>query len=562
MGRSRARVLAAVCSIAAVLAGVGAAVRSAWLLAAAGSLLAAVAAGLLAAVSHSPAAPAPMKRPALRTPPTPDPDVVVTALLDTAVSVCPAVAAHLWLEDPATGSLRLVAAAGPLAPGPSPVPLDDPILGRASTAHEAVLDAVACVSDGHARTTSWRYALPVGSEDAPGVAAIDLNSEERPDAGLLVAATAPLRASLAGALALHVSRGETRTARALLDASRELTRTMRPEEIARRCLDHAMELSCAATGSVMLLDEGTGTMRIVESRGLPAEIVATTEVAPGEGVAGWVLSSRSPMLVEDLPGRPASRRHGVRSAASVPIADEDGVLGVLNVGSRRFPARFTDAHLQALESLGRHTAAALRTAMAVSSTRDLSFATLTALALALETKDPYSRGSTGRVVDIATALGEWMDLPASDLSALHVAALLHDIGMGMAGAPLGASERPLSTVERGLVKAHPAVAADVLAEVPALEAVGPIVYHHHEWYDGHGYVGGVAGESIPLASRILAVADAYVAMTSDRPYRRAMTPAQAVEELVGKSGSQFDPLVVDRFRELLRRRPDLAAAEA
>jgi HD-GYP domain-containing protein (c-di-GMP phosphodiesterase class II) len=194
------------------------------------------------------------------------------------------------------------------------------------------------------------------------------------------------------------------------------------------------------------------------------------------------------------------------------------------------------------------------------SSSELYFATLTALSVALETKDPYARGGTGRVVDTVMAMAEVMRLTDIERHALNVAALLHDIGMGLAGGPIGATARPLSIVERGMLKAHPVVAAEVLADVPALREVVPIVYHHHEWYDGHGYVGGLAGEAIPLGSRILAVADAFVAMTSERPYRRAMTVAQALTELTSKAGSQFDPEVVAALRQALDAHPDLATA--
>ena len=80
----------------------------------------------------------------------------------------------------------------------------------------------------------------------------------------------------------------------------------------------------------------------------------------------------------------------------------------------------------------------------------------------------------------------------------------------------------------------------------------PIVYHHHEWYDGTGYVTGLAGETIPLGARILSVADAYVAMTSDRPYRRAFSPREALREISDKAGTQFDPAVVDALRDVVR----------
>jgi HD-GYP domain-containing protein (c-di-GMP phosphodiesterase class II) len=151
-----------------------------------------------------------------------------------------------------------------------------------------------------------------------------------------------------------------------------------------------------------------------------------------------------------------------------------------------------------------------------------------------------------------------MGLDETDMQSLEVAALLHDIGMSASGEALAASSRPLSTFERGLLKLHPVLAAEILEEVPALQNVIPIVYHHHEWYDGRGYVVGLAGESIPLGARILSVADAYTAMTMDRPYRSAMTSREARDELARGSGTQFDPEVVRAFLDLIEREPQLA----
>ncbi len=436
--------------------------------------------------------------------------------------------------------------------------MDDPALGRAATEGIATLEPLANIKGGGGDTTLWRFAVPISAAGVRGVAAVDLRSHAAPDAGTLTRLTAPVRGALAGALALFLARAETETAQALLEAARELTRRLDPHEVIERSLDRAVKLSGAATGSIMLIDAKTGRMRIASSKGLTAGVVESTDVSEGEGIAGWVLSTRQPLLIEDLPGRPSVRSAGVRSAVSVPIADEDGILGVLNVGSRTFPARFTDSHMAALETLGRQTAIALRNARAMASARDLYFGTLRALALAMETKDPYAKGATGRVTDIAAAIGRASHLDPLDQQALEIAALLHDIGMGMVGEPVGASERPLSTIELGLLKAHPVLAAEVIEQVPALEAVTPIVYHHHEWFDGHGYVGGLAGESIPLGARVLAVADAFVAMTSPRPYRDAMSVSRALRELRGKAGTQFDPQVVEVFEQLLRDDPALA----
>ncbi|MDO8964092.1 MAG: GAF domain-containing protein [Coriobacteriia bacterium] len=498
-------------------------------------------------------------RPVVRTPAGADAAVVVEALFASAAARTDALAAHLWLEDEPTATLRLVAASGPRLPAPSPVATDDPTMGAALADGQARFAAIARVREGGADTTIWRFAVPVGADEARGIAAVDVACADcEPEATALTEITSALRGALTAALALHVARGETQTARLLVDAAQELSSRLCPEDVLRSTLDRAMQMSHAATGSIMLRRDEGGAMTIVESRGLSHEVVSETVVRDGEGIAGWVLASGSSMLVEDMPGRPASGRHGVRSAVCVPIGDEHGTLGVLNVGSRAFPARFTDEHRRALEALGSQAAIALRNARAMERSQDLYLSSLQALAVALETKDPYSIGAAGRVADLALALGRQMHLDPEDLQSVHVAAILHDIGMGMAAGPVGASGRPLTTVDRGLLRAHPRVAADVLTRLPALEAVVPIVFHHHEHFDGHGYDGGLAGEAIPVGSRILAVADAYVSMTAQRPYRRALTAREALDELNAKSGSQFDPEVVEAFRRLLRENPDLA----
>jgi HD-GYP domain-containing protein (c-di-GMP phosphodiesterase class II) len=303
----------------------------------------------------------------------------------------------------------------------------------------------------------------------------------------------------------------------------------------------------------MLIDD-TGNLRIAAAKGLPDQVVLETRVAQGDGIAGMVLATRQPLVVEDLTGgSDRSRRHGIRTAVSVPIADDQGVVGVLNVGAREFSARFSRSHMDALESLGMIGAVALRNAEASTSSRDLYFDTLKALALALETKDPYSRGTTEKVLNLATELGRSLGLEPRPLQALRVAALLHDVGMAAVGDAAAVGNRPLSTVEWGLLKMHPAIAAEVIASAPSLLDAVPIVYHHHERFGGGGYVSGLAGEDIPCGARILSVADAYTAMTSDRPYRRARTQAEAMSEIEAESGSQFDPRVVDALVEVLDR---------
>ena len=494
-------------------------------------------------------------RPEIRIPPTLESSVVVDALFQAAKTAGTVVAAHLWLEDPSSATLRLVHATGSMAPSGTPLPLDDGIPGDALAKGKAILASVATLSDPRGSRLLWRYAIPLDAGEYRGVAAVDFASLEEPDRQQLTYASVALRGALSGSLALHVARTEAATGRTLVDVARELSRQLDPGEVVTIALDQAMTMAHGATGSIMLFDDESSRLTIVASQGLPDDVVATASISQGEGISGWVFATNKALLVEDLPGRKRGaprRRKDVRSAVSVPIADEDGVLGVLNVGSKAYPARFTRSHMTALEILGRQTAVALRNAHAVSSARELYLSSLKALALALETKDPYSRGSTERVVDGALALGKAVGMTDTELHALELAALFHDLGMTAAGQGLVLEGRQLSTVEQGVLKMHPVIAAEVLEEVPALIEVIPIVYHHHERFDGEGYVAGLAGESIPLGARVLAVVDSFVAMTTERPYRDARTPEEALRELTEHAGTQFDPAVVDEFVRLVR----------
>ncbi|MBE0416513.1 MAG: GAF domain-containing protein [Coriobacteriia bacterium] len=412
----------------------------------------------------------------------------------------------------------------------------------------AVLESLTIGPEDSEESTVWHYVVPISLGPIGGAAALDFVGA-RPDLDVVNRIAAAFRLPLAAALALEVATEESDAAHTLLQTARELARLFDPDAVVRTALESALQLTGATTGSIMLYDESGANLRIATAVGLPAEVVDSTAVRPGNGIAGWVAISGQPLVVEDLPGRDTpSRSRGIRSAASVPVADYDGVLGVLNVGSPNHPSRFTTSDLETLGVLAHQTAVAVRNARAVASASNLYFDTLKALALAIETKDPYAQGDTERVMLYTALLAKKMDLSADETRALEVAAILHDIGMPSAGGePALASNRPLSTVERGLITMHPVIAAEILEQAPALRKVAPIVYHHHERYDGSGYVGGLAGGAIPLGSRILAVADAFVAMTSERSYRGALSDPEALEELQRESGTQFDPEIVDAF---------------
>ena len=485
-------------------------------------------------------------------PPGSQPRDVVGALMAAAKSAGTPVAAHMWLEDPVTDTLRLVEAQGRARPEPIPVALTSGLLGAALADGCAHLGPLECDSLEALIHRRWRYVIPLTGSNLRGVAAVDFEGFDEPDRAILTTISATLRASLSGALALHVAQYETQTARALVETCARLTRVIDPADVLRTALDSAMDLAHAQTGSIMILDPSTNRMRIAIARGLPDEIVSDTEIGEGDGIAGWVLASRQPLVVEDLNDAGIrSRRHGIRSAVCVPLSDDHSIIGVLNVGCKSFHARFSSAHLEALDAMGHTVVVALRNAWAKSGAQDLYFDTLKSLAVALEARDPYSRGGTERVVELAGALGTWFGLSREESTALRIASMLRDVGMSAAGSGVPVAEGPLTTIEWGMLKMHPIIAAEIMSQAPSLSRVIPIVYHHHEHFDGSGYVTGLAGTQIPLGARILAVVDAFVAMTSSRPYRSALTHAQAVGELERAAGAQFDPSVVRALVEIV-----------
>ena len=173
--------------------------------------------------------------------------------------------------------------------------------------------------------------------------------------------------------------------------------------------------------------------------------------------------------------------------------------------------------------------------------------TVTALATAMEAKDHYTAGHAAALAGRALAVGRRLGLDEEALRQLNYAAILHDIGkIGVPGRILN-KPGPLDAEEFAVMAQHTVIGEQIIESLEHLRPVARIVRSAHERYDGSGYPDGLAGEAIPLRSRIVLVCDAYDAMTSDRPYRTALTASEALAEVCACAGSQFDPLVVETF---------------
>jgi diguanylate cyclase (GGDEF)-like protein len=176
------------------------------------------------------------------------------------------------------------------------------------------------------------------------------------------------------------------------------------------------------------------------------------------------------------------------------------------------------------------------------------------LVSALASKDPTTRDHTERCSWYAAELARELGLDEQEGSILRLASLLHDIGKLVIPDEVLRKPSELNDDEWAVMKQHPRSARHILSHMHSVADAIPAIEHHHERYDGLGYPAGLAGERIPLASRILTVTDAFDAMTSDRPYRKAMSVEDAIAELRANAGTQFDPKIVDAFVKLIEAR--------
>ncbi|MGD9140338.1 MAG: ATP-binding protein [bacterium] len=329
-------------------------------------------------------------------------------------------------------------------------------------------------------------------------------------------------------------------------------------EVPELIVDMIAEIMGAKTASLMLLNEENEELYVGAAMGLDEATMRNARVKVGESISGWVAKTGKPLLIRDIEddmsfGRPNRPNYESRSLVSVPLRSEGRVIGVLNVTNKISLMPFGENDAEILEILADRAAYILERLRDYKSVRGQFGAIINSLQCLIDSRRFAFTKRGDETARLVVKLGRSMDLPEEDLRLLRYVSRIYDVGMVRVGDEVIRKRGELRPAELESIKRHPEEGVDIMAPIEFLGKVKEAILHHHERFDGKGYPGGVAGEQIPIAARILAVVDAYESMITERPYRNAMGREEAIEELMSCSGTQFDPQVVEHFIEIIGR---------
>lgn len=368
--------------------------------------------------------------------------------------------------------------------------------------------------------------------------------------------------SLAGQISLVIqnaklfkdSRRKIEELSTLMKVSAIINSTLDLNRLLNEVMEAAVKLLNAETSSIFLIDEGKQELYFEVVTGKIKDKVSKIRVPMSEGIAGWVASTGQSLLVPDV--AKDKRFYGkvdeksdfkTKSIIAVPLRVKQKVIGVIEVLNKSDGTAFYPYELHLLEALADQSAVAIDNAIVHKEFQELFLNTITSLARAIESKDVYTGCHIDRIENYSLAIANELNLPYEDRERIRWSALFHDLGK------IGVSEvilrKPgkLTNEEYEEIKKHPKLGADILSPIKQFKHIIPGILHHQERWDGNGYPLKLKGEEISIDGRIIAVADTFDAMTSDRPYRKGLPNEVAIDEIKKCVGTQFDPNVVVAF---------------
>lgn len=367
--------------------------------------------------------------------------------------------------------------------------------------------------------------------------------------------------------ALGAERERADRLKLMLEISTTVSSSLKIDQVLQLLAARIVETVGATFCQVSLLDTTGEQLRVVAAHPI-REMDLDSSIGMSMSVAEFpeykkaietrcavIIGGRRQDMLASMPPGQTDLMRNAKSLLLYPLVVGDRAVGIVCIGEYRSWERSPlSAEKAALcQTIVNQGAVAVGHALSHQALEDTFVGTIRSLAEAIDAKDPSTRGHSDWVSKYALMIGRQLGLENNDLDELVYAGYLHDVGkIGIPDNILRKSSQ-LSGEEWKLMKKHPIVSARILEPVPISPVIKAAIRHHHERFDGKGYPYGLAGKSIPLAARILSIADSYEAMTSDRPYRKALSDEQAVTELMRCVGTQFDPGLVEAFLAALGR---------
>jgi HD-GYP domain-containing protein (c-di-GMP phosphodiesterase class II) len=310
----------------------------------------------------------------------------------------------------------------------------------------------------------------------------------------------------------------------------------------------------ASAASVLLVDGKEGELYFEVAQGKAGKTLKKMKLTVNSGISGWVVSNGKPLMVNNVA---SDRRFNknidnltgfvTKSILAVPLVSEGSIIGVIEVLNKIGGRGFGKQDLEALVALASTAAIAISNARLHQKVLDDHKNTVKALAAAVDARDHYTCGHSQRVTRYALLGGIKLSLPAEELEVIEYAGTLHDIGKIGISDTILCKPGHLTDEEWVIMRQHSEIGAKIIEDIPFLEKARELVLYHHERYDGKGYPEGLAGQEIPIGARLIAIADAFDTMTTDRAYRPLPGIDYAISELHRCSGTQFCPVAVEAF---------------
>jgi len=350
----------------------------------------------------------------------------------------------------------------------------------------------------------------------------------------------------------HLLRNKEFTA--LYELNKSITSTLKLSQVLKLITTKASQIMKAKGCSLRLLHKSKKELVLKAHYGLNKRShLRKGNIKTGQSIAGRVLEENRAYIIKDLfkdsryQDVSLARKENLRSLLSVPLVERDRAFGVLSIYNSE-PFYFCKDDAKLLSMFASQASIAISNARLYEKARANYVGAIRFLANALDAKDTYTAGHSERVAEIALEIARNLRLTDIQKDALQYASYLHDLGKVSIDTNVLRKRGRLTNSEWANIYNHPQIGVKIISNIESLRNLVPIILHHHARYAGGGYPDRTLKfEKIPIGSRILAVADAYEAMVSHRPYRKAISQEEACSELKRCSGTQFDPVIVNAF---------------